>query len=202
MPAASATRQSGFTLLEVLVALAVLGLLVLGLSQGVRAGLALRQAQDRHLGNTAELDATMRLLRRTLSRLPALPDGNALLASDAGDAFAGEADRVSFVGDLPTGFGAARRADMTLIVRDGMLLLSWVPHRHAVAPAAPSAAETVLLRGVERLDLAYWGSPDGEPAGWQARWAGPAAPELIRLRLRFQRGDPRHWPDLIVAPAS
>ena len=37
----SLDRQSGFTLLELLVALVVLGLLVVGLTQGVRAGLTM-----------------------------------------------------------------------------------------------------------------------------------------------------------------
>jgi prepilin-type N-terminal cleavage/methylation domain-containing protein len=40
-------RQKGFTLLELLVALVVLGLLVVGLNQGVRAGLTMWGAQTR-----------------------------------------------------------------------------------------------------------------------------------------------------------
>ena len=48
-------QQSGFTLLELLVALVVLGFLMVGLTQGVRTGLAMWGAQTRRLGETGEL---------------------------------------------------------------------------------------------------------------------------------------------------
>ena len=196
-------RQSGFTLLEMLVALVVLGLLVVGLSQGVRAGLALRQAQERHLADTAELDATMRLLRTILTRLPVAADGNRLIAPMGGDGFSGGPDHVSFVGDLPTGLGPIRRAEMTLHLRNRQLVLSWAPHRHVYSPAAPPPTDAVLLHGVARLELAYWGAAvPGEETGWQERWDGSAAPDLIRVRLNFDKGDLRRWPDLIAAPRS
>ena len=58
-------RLTGFTLLELLVVVAVLGLLIIGLMQGMRAGLTLWDAQSRRTGETAELDAAARVLRRT-----------------------------------------------------------------------------------------------------------------------------------------
>ena len=193
--------QGGFTLLEVLVALVVLGLLMLALTQGVRAGLALEQAQTRRLATTAELDATMRVLRGVLTRLPVVPAGYREGATAAGAGIQGEADRLSFVGNLPTGLGAHHRADIALYVHDGRLILAWKPHYHErpLGPASPYT-ETVLLDGVKRLQLAYWGSPGrGQPPAWQATWKDMAAPDLIRLRLVFGRSDPRSWPDLIAA---
>jgi len=56
-----------------LVALVVLGFLMIGLTQGVRAGLALWDAQTRRVGETAELDATARTLRRLLSGIAPAP---------------------------------------------------------------------------------------------------------------------------------
>lgn len=195
-------KQAGFTLLEMLVALIVLGFLMVGLNEGVRAGLTLRHAQIHRLGNTADLDATMRLLRGLLSHLPLDATGERLLTDSAGFAFRGEAGRVSFVGDLPTGIGVTRRADITLSVEKGSLVLGWRPHRHArpVGPPQP-LTRTVLLDGVKHLDLAYWGAPanPGQQPGWQARWESPQAPMLIRVRLEFARSDPRRWPDLIAA---
>ena len=194
-------RDGGFTLLEILVALVVLGFLVVGLTRGVRTGLALWSAQSRHIGEAADLDAAERTLRNVLSGIPTSPGGD----SGAGSAtFDGSTDRLAFVGDLPTGLGTTRRANIVIELRGGRLVLSWTPHRHEVSTAPPpKPVETELVGGVKRLELAYWGSPGpDQPAAWQGRWQGSQLPDLIRVRLRFIQGDKRHWPDLIVAAAS
>jgi general secretion pathway protein J len=195
-------REAGFTLLEILVALAVLGLLTVGLAQGVRTGIALWHAQARRLAQIAELDAGERLLRTLFSSMP--PPFAARFAGEnaAPTGLEGAADRVSFTGELPTGLGAAQRARMTLELRGGRLVLIWVPERHEVLLGpAPKPVETTLLGGVSRLDLAYWGALfPNQPAAWQTEWKGPLLPRLIRVRLAFIKGDPRRWPDLIVAP--
>lgn len=200
---AAGSRENGFTLLEVLVAVVVLGLLVLALSQGVRTGLVLRQAQVQRVGETAELDAAMRLLRGVFTRVPAAPQGRQPTPSDLGARFRGEADSVSLVGELPSGLGPLRRAEMTLHVRDRRLILSWTPYRHErpFGPP-PGPTDTELLAGVVRLDLAYWTqhSPD-QPGSWQSRWEEPEPPELVRIRLVFPENDRRRWPDLIAAPS-
>ena len=57
-PAVARRHHSGFSLLEMLVVLIVLGFLMLGLNQGVRTGLAFWTVQSRQIGSTAELDTT------------------------------------------------------------------------------------------------------------------------------------------------
>jgi general secretion pathway protein J len=194
-------QQAGFTLLEVLVALTVLGFLFIGLNQGTRTGFALWNSQTRRISETEELDATARVTRALLTGIPILP-GAARDAVPQAIAITGEADRLAFVGDLPTGFGTTRRADITLVLSTGRFVLSWSPHRHERAGAPPIApTETELIRGVDRLDLAYFGAASPEaPPEWHAQWAGPGLPLLIRVRLSFPKGDGRRWPDLIAAP--
>jgi general secretion pathway protein J len=196
-------QQSGFTLLELLVALVVLGFLMVGLTQGVRIGLAMWGAQTRRLGETAELDVGARALRMLLSDIQT-PRPSNVGAGAATPNFEASSDKLTFVGDLPTGFGTTRRANITLELVQERLVLLWTPHRHerTTAPEPePKPTETELIRGVERLEFAYWGaaSPD-QPAGWQDQSGGP--PELIRVRLTFPKGDRRRWPDLIVAPLA
>lgn len=195
-------RQAGFTLLEVLVAVIVLGLLMVGLSQGVRSGFAFWSAQSRRSGETVELDATARLFRALLTGIPVQPAAASVPGAAMAIGFEGQADRLTLVGDLPTGFGDARRADITISLRDGRVILAWTAHRHEQSGgAAPAPAEAELIRGVETLEFAYWGMPPGATAAaWLPQWDGPALPELIRVRLRFGKGDNRRWPDLIAAP--
>jgi general secretion pathway protein J len=195
-------RQTGFTLLEILVVLVVLGFLVVGLTRGVRTGLTLWDAQTRRIGETGELDAGARVLRTLLSRIwvppPRLLDPEAAHTTGS----AGQPDRLTFIGDLPTGLGTTNRANITIELRDRRLVLLWTPHRHELSTAPPpEPIETELVSGVEHLDFAYWGSPSAnQPAGWQTQWDSFNVPELIRVRLRFAKGDRRHWPDLTAAP--
>ncbi len=195
-------QDGGFTLLEILLALIVLGLLMVGLNQGVRTGLRMMATQTRQVGATADLDTTARVLRGLLTAVPLSP---AAATNQGGGAFAisfnGTAEELSFVGDMPTGLGDTRRADITVKLHDGRLVILWAPHRHDQAAQSVSKTETELLRGVARLDLAYWGIPSpNAPLGWLERWDGPALPAVIRIRLGFAKSDPRRWPDMLVAP--
>jgi general secretion pathway protein J len=202
MSARSPHRQSGFTLLELLVALFVLSFLVVGLTQGVRAGLQMWGAQRHRLRDTAELDAGARVLRNLLTGIPQVMPMGFAEGADGRQGVRGTADHFTFVGDLPTGLGTVRRADIRLELDRHRLVLLWAPHRHELsAGPPPRPTETELVGAVERLQLAYWGPPaPGQPAEWLAAWHGPDNPTLIRVRLVFEKGDPRHWPDLIAAP--
>ena len=169
-------RQTGFTLLEMLVSLVVLGFLVVGLAQGVRAGLRLWDAQTLRIGETGELDAGARVLRALLNGIWVPPQGGAGRSAAAKSEIEGHPDILAFRGDLPTGLGTTRLANITLELRERRLVLRWSPHRHELTNAPePEPIETELIRGVEHLDLAYWGSPSPDQApGWQAQWDGPA----------------------------
>jgi general secretion pathway protein J len=185
-----------------LVALIVLGLLIVGLNRGVRTGLELWRAQSRQIGTTADIDTTARVLRSLLAGLPISPEiAVDPAAPPAPISFVGTGSRLAFVGDLPTGIGTTRRADIVLAVRSGRLVLTWAPHQHQSGGVKPAATETELIRDVVRVELAYWdgSAPDGQ-AGWVAQWEGPVLPDIIRIRLHFAEGDARRWPDLLVAP--
>lgn len=197
-------RQGGFTLLEMVVVVTVLGFLVIGLTQGVRTGLTLWDAQSRRVGETAELDAAARTLRGLLSGIAPPPSFGPAIGGGGGEELKGAAASLSFVGDLPTGLGSTQRADITLELSRGRVVLRWTPHRHELSTAAAAPpTETELVGNVERLDLAYWGtSRSGQETGWQTEWDGPAIPELIRVRLVFGENDRRRFPDLIAAPQS
>jgi general secretion pathway protein J len=190
--------KGGFTLLETLVALAVLGLLTIALVHGVRGGVALWTAQNRRIAATAELDSATRILRTILTTIPIEP---AALAAPLSIEFKGKSDQIALVGELPTGLGPTRQVDMLIYLREGRILIAWTPHRHDQPAAAPTPIATELIGGVRRLEFAYWGSPiPSAPAAWQANWEGPDLPSLVRVRIRFGAGDKRQWPDMIVAP--
>jgi general secretion pathway protein J len=190
-------------LLELLVALSVFGFLLIALNHGVQTGLGIWNIQSRRVNMTWDLDATARLFRTLLTQIPTSPAASINPGSPAvAIAFNGKADELSFVGELPTGFGTDSPADITLQLRGKRLVVNWLPHRHELASSAPRATVSEILSGVDRLQFAYWGlaSPTEASPTWLAAWYGPSLPDLVRIRLGFGQGDPRRWPDLIVAP--
>lgn len=184
-------RQAGFTLLELLVGLVVLGFIVVGLSQGVRFGLRATAAQARLGEGRADLDAVDRAIRRLVEQ--ADPGTN-----HSGPTLRGGAGGLTIASMLPAAAaGVTRHADVGLVVTgDRRLLLRWTPHLHAVrAGPPPVAQEVALLAGVDHLEVSYWAG-----SSWVSAWQKEGLPGLVRLRIVFPAGDVRHWPDLVVAP--
>ncbi len=191
-------RAAGFTLLEVLVALVVFGLLMAGLSQGVRVGLRAWSMQARQSARWSDLDAVDRTLRGLIARMDPGGQRRDPLLRGGPHAFA-------FTTELPQAAAAmgTSRADVALGVdADHRLVLRWRPAEHVVRFAPPPPPRVaVLLDGVAALDLQYWRPPAGVQAGaWLRAWSGRRLPALVRLHIAF--ADPaRRWPDIVAAPA-
>jgi general secretion pathway protein J len=185
--------RNGFTLLEILVVLVVVGLLLVGLSQGVQYGLQAWRTQVRLTESHGDLDAVDGALREMIE---AMDPGNG-----AGPApIVGRSDRLDFVTELPesAAMRPSRQVEASLLL-DGQhrLVLSWRPFLHVqrLRPAPPPTVN-VLVAGLSGAQLSFW-RPDG---GWQSAWTERALPALVRLRLVFPAGDLRHWPDIVAAP--
>ena len=196
MPARPRTHpcSSGFTLLELLVALTVLGLLTTGIAHWLHRGLQLWNNQQREIYAVSELDATGRTLRQLIEQMD--PGGRFEMAKIDGTAHA-----LRFTTQLPAAASVspARRADVLLVVdRQHRLLLRWTPSPHVVPLATTRPVETVLLDGVDHVQISY--KPRGPGAAWQTEWQYPIPPLLVRIHIAFAPSDPRNWPDLVAMP--
>ncbi len=185
----------GFSLLEVLVALVVLGLLLGTLTQGVRFGVGAIAAQARVVGVRGDEDAVERTLRRLVEHM----DPGTFTTPPQ---MAGSASRVEFVTELPLAASPASgqgvlRVDAALEAdARHRLVLRWRPHvgGQGIAPAPP-VAEEVLLSGVGQVTFGFLSE-----RGWQPAWRGTELPLLVRVHLGFPKGDRRSWPDLVAEP--
>jgi general secretion pathway protein J len=192
VPALPARRDAGFTLLEVLAALVVLGFLMAGLSGGVRLGLRAWDQQERAVAGHGDLDAADRALRRLIAGI----DPGSLTRTSF---VTGSAGRLAMVAALPDA-APARMAEVALGLDGDRLVMRWTPQEPGVRLGPPpSVEEAELLRGVSQVRFAYWPRPGGRAgaAGWRDAWDRQDPPALIRVRLAFADG--RRWPD-IVAP--
>ena len=191
-------RAAGFTLLEILVALTVLGFLLAGLSQGTRFGLTAWTVQSRTIASRDEIDTAERLLRDLIARMdPGTEDGPPTLRGLSG----GMQFRTSL--SLPSAMLPMRAIEAGLGVdarRNLVLRILPNPNAAPIGPRPP-VIEEVLVRGVEGLDVTFWRRARRDArAGWVTEWSEPGLPSLIRMRLRFTAGDARHWPDIVAAP--
>lgn len=191
----STARAAGFTLLELLAALVVLGFILLGLGQGLQFGRLAWGTQARLIAARSEQDAADRALRRLIEQME--PGNDLQHASITGDA-----QHLAFTATLPAGAsgGLPLRADVALSVAEKRgVLLRWAPHLHAQRlGATPPPQESVLVPGATRLEIGYWRRAGG--GAWSASWNAPDPPDLVRLHLGFPPGDARRWPDIIAAP--
>lgn len=193
--------QAGFTLVELLIALAVTALLSIGLYEGLRLGIHGWNSADAHASGADSLAQLRGFLQRELEQ--AYPAYSADDPPQAHIDFTGGPDRLSFTGPAPASLLAGGLAHIGLMAEpaaDGLRLeLEAQPVRDS---ASRTTARDELLDGVAGLSFAYFGEDRPEDApSWHDRWEGRRVlPRLVRIRLTFPSGDPRVWPDLVVAP--
>lgn len=199
----------GFTLVELLVALTLLGLLMVALFGGLRLGARAWEVSGERLEDTSRLQVIHEFLHTRLSQTYPLE-----VTGRAGQprlAFRGGPDALSFVTLLPEHMGAGvHRLTLRLVERDDRLhlALSWrpfaaTPDAEANEDEASSSEERLLLRDIAGLELGYFGAlAPREPPVWSESWhdALLRLPQLIRVRVIFPAGDRRSWPVLIVRP--
>jgi general secretion pathway protein J len=203
------TAEHGFTLLELLAAITLLGLLMAALFGGLRLGARVWEAADARLEASTTTQILQDFVRQRLAETLPLEGIQPELAEAGGiqPLFLGTEEAVRFAGLLPENLGAgiylmelAKSGDLE---GSGNLVLRWrpfEPYDQTAEEVEPE--ERVLVENIEALELAYFGTVDSaQPPDWWQTWEGrPELPRLIRVRVRFAENDERQWPELIVHP--
>ncbi len=200
-------EQAGFTLLELLIALTLLGLMMLMLTGGLRFGVRVWDQGDRRLEAVARLQIVQQLIRRQLQGALApveIPAGGQGDDRPFRHSLSGGPDSLVLSAPAPaqSGLGGIYRIALHPAETPGgrQLVMTWHLSRTGREdPRAEAGASQVVL--LDRLDgLAIEYDDDTPGTVWQSRWEPPdTLPASIRLRLTFPAGDPRGWPPLLVA---
>jgi general secretion pathway protein J len=193
-------NSAGFALVQMLTSLVILGMLSLLLVQGVGVGRRVWDHVETHAAAAQSLASAQDALRNRLERAFPLTDYQ---SSPPYVDFEGDETVMTFLATPPdSGRPATLRQYDLRVTAGGDLLLSSVSDLAANTGAVQ--LDQTLLRGVQQLDLAYFGPIASDQVGrWRTNWnQQPGLPRLIRLRVTFPPGDPRQWPDLIIAPAA
>ena len=193
MPAAG-----GFTLVEVVVALAILSLVMLTTITGLRTLANTQAALDRMTGRIDQVRTVSSFLRDTL-------ESAAIGSSAAGGLSLGGSGRESAYFNLTADSLTWKSTVLigetfggTYLVRvareDDLLVLRWQEPGPSGEPEQDwrRAQERTLVEGVEEFELA-WRERAGDR--WQQQWEQGDEVGWVRLQLKASG---RYWPELIM----
>ncbi len=197
-------QDAGFSLIEMLVSLAVMGMAAWLLTAGIERIALGTQAANRTDNRLDALATAQRLLRQRLTAIEPVTDTPA--GSSALD-FTGQAQTIDFVGRVADR-GAPDALQHYRLQRDadGDLMLLSLSTLDSHGRQSPGWAPLKLLSGTTQISIRYLGQNRRvaeQHAVWQADWADRTSlPMLVRIGVDFAAGDHRQWPDLIVHPRA
>lgn len=193
--------SAGFTLFELLVSVALLGLIAMLLAGGLRFGTRAWEASAQRIERGSDIHLVQSFLRRQVEQaFNPQSDGDEARAVD----FQGTADAIRFTAPLMARAAPGGLYRLTIEHNaERALVLSWRPV-DTIGPASQddtSGTQEILLEAVERIAFSYLDRGDDQAPEWRNRWQDePDTPALIRMQVSFAAGDERIWPDLLVAP--
>ena len=192
-------REQGLTLIELLLALAILAVLTGFLAGGLSIGRRGFEA-DRVSAVSGETDAASQAISSLIASAIPMPMSTANPKS--GVMFEGRQATLSFMG-LSEGRALRGGPHMIRLGRSGTDLVVDVvgssPNTTNGA-AGPVPTRVVALSGIRDMRLSYFGkvTPDGPP-GWQTQWfRAERLPDLVSIQIDFEDAR-RNEPARVVA---
>lgn len=203
--------QSGFTLVEVVLAMVLLGTMMLLLYGGINFSLRSWNAGDANGRRVADGRIADNFLRREVGELyPMRWQDPAVLRF----AFEGTQHELRFVSSRRAGVSAGGLSLVSLQAEPGAqprshdLMMRRAQASGDVNDFTPleQAKPSVLLEGIEGVDFQYFGAPnDFSDPEWTDEWKNPARmPLLVRMTVHGSRGDslPPMTMRLMVGPEA
>jgi general secretion pathway protein J len=191
------SREAGFTLIEMLVATAMLAIMAIYAISSISTFKEIRRVESR-VAEGRSIAAVQRHFEQSLSN--AHVTFETVGETDTRIVFTGKSDSVVFVSMLDDRLerGGLHRLHYRLDKIGKRLVLGYEINRPTKTRSAEH--ELVLLTNVERVKFSYFGpTADDEVETWQAAWVRPdRLPTYVRIDIEFAADDQRSWRPLIV----
>lgn len=195
--------QSGFTLVEMVVAMALLGAMMLLLYGGLTFGLRGWDAADANGRRTADQRIATNFMRREISETFPMRFKDPMTLRLA---FEGKRDSLRFVSSRPAGISVAGLSLVSIALendnekRTRNLVMRRAPPDDAAKDFGPveRGEATVLFDRVDSISFSYYGSEnDFTEPDWSDDWdhAG-RVPQMVRIQIR--NADGTSMPEMVV----
>ncbi len=196
-------RSRGVTLVEMLIALALLGMMATMALGGLRLGVRTWDTVGRRAEAESRGQIIRSFLRRTISQAVVAASVNA--DGKPQMAFVGNEESLSLVVPLASHLGLGGPQSIRLSVEEAdepgkgrLLVLTRTPfYPRNIATGSLEVERHVLLEGLARARFAYLRVAEGGAREWVGVWDEPTLPLLLRLTIERQGNGPS-WPDLVV----
>ncbi|THU01040.1 prepilin-type N-terminal cleavage/methylation domain-containing protein [Lampropedia puyangensis] len=164
------TQHSGFTLLEMLVAVALLSLVMLGLASSFFSLGQTETRIDARLDQSSQLRASMNFLDQTLGRVSARRRTGLQNTNESRFWFEGTGQTVQWVGIMPPRYGAGGRYFFMLQLEGSDLVLRFTPWNGAPQFPSPSGMDArTLQQDVTQFSIQYRGE-EQDSIDWTDVW--------------------------------
>ena len=193
-------KNTGFTLLEVMLAMTLLSIMVVLLFSSLKIGAESWNKGEKKIAEVNEKAVVYQFFKRHLSSIRPLWDD--FSDDERSFSFQGEQDTFQFVSVFP--FSAARKGlQLFKIFPDksekGVIKVMLTPFYPTVEELQWEPEEVILLENVEEFELSYFGKEDPDSdASWVESWQEKEfLPALIKIKIVLK--DHSYWPEMIFA---
>jgi general secretion pathway protein J len=195
-------KQSGFTLIEILLATALMATIMALAYGGLRASTRAAFRGEEYIANVQNMRMAHQFVRRQLNQVLPLA-----FLSDEEDriTFEGESDRITFVGSMPGYLGYGGPQVQSLALEPGFngleLVLRHLPLSASFDGSLEDTEAVVLLEGIEDGRFSFLGRDQlGDIGNWESRWEQvEEPPESVSLELELDEALQLTWPVLIAS---
>lgn len=199
-------RARGFTLVELLLAILLLGLLMAGAWAGITTATKATRSGEALIDRTNRVRVAQEFIRRQIRNALALPY---VVDKSTGETrtFEGDADVMRFVAPMPGYLSRGGAYLQTLELRPGRgggrelvfaheLLNGYDPDKPREAERDP----VILIEGIRRATFEYRGLDEtGKLGDWEDEWDEPGSqPVLVRMKFDMDERSGYVWPEIVV----